>query len=182
MFLQWYDVMLFLMDNSYCWLLFCHHLEIHLFRKLLERWKVLLAARELEQRGPESIERRMSKWQGQGPFHFSINVNRNNIKNITKVIITWEIYCNIVGLQNWHITDFTRLPHVCTAHRAPYQVQSPSLSLTVTLCQKSPPSSGTQGTLLSLSLSYDQWNRYCSGRAGDASQLSRGGGNWAGVR
>ena len=82
MFLQWCQL-LFLMDNSYCWIFFCHHLEIHLFTKFLGRRKVLLAA---NWRGPESIERRMSKWQGQGPFHFSINVTRNQYQKYHKSI------------------------------------------------------------------------------------------------
>ena len=75
---------------------FCHHLEIHLFRKHLGRWKVLLAARELEQRGPESIKRRMSKWQG--PFYFSNNVNRNqytkhhkSTENMRNILLASEI-------------------------------------------------------------------------------------------
>ena len=79
----------FLMNNSYCWILFCHHLEIYLFRKLLGRWKVLLAARELEQRVSRE-EWASDRYRDLSIFPLMwIEIN---IKNITKVQITWEIY------------------------------------------------------------------------------------------
>ena len=84
MFLQWCQL-LFLMDNSYCWIFFCHHLEIHLFTKFLGRRKVLLVANWEDQR----VSR--EEWASDRDRDLSIFPLmwlEINIKNITKVLRT----------------------------------------------------------------------------------------------